>query len=133
MTIAKRAMSIENFQRQAIDPNNKTILDPYTFFMTDLPYYLRNSPGVTRRISRSTAYAPDLISYVEYGTHDFWWGICIANRMTRGEREIEPGIDFYVPSSAELNSFIVQAQKRKVGGKIVVIPKSGPTLVTYRA
>lgn len=128
-----RPMSIDNFQRTAIDPNNKTILDPYTFFMTDLPYYLRDTQGIIRKISRSTAYAPDLISWVEYGTHDLWWVLCIANLITQGEVEITPSSEFYIPPAAAIAAFVVQMQKRKAGTTIVIMPQSGPTLVTQRA
>jgi len=92
----KRSGSIENFMKLVTNPNDgKTMLDPYTFFMTDLQYSLRNTYGFSRRISRSTSQAPDLISWVEYGTHDNWWLLLLANGLASGHQDIEVGMSFF--------------------------------------
>lgn len=111
-TDINRPYSMDNFFRTAIDPNNNTILDPYTFFWTDLPYYLRDSIGQVRRIDVSKEGVPDLISYQEYGTHDLWWILSIANQMIVPEDEIAIGTNIYVPNQSDVNDFLTQINTR---------------------
>ena len=111
-TNINRPYSIDNFFKLATDPSNKTILDPYTFFWTDLPYFLRNSIGQVRRINVSKEGAPDLISYQEYGTHDLWWVLSMANQMIIPEEEIAIGTNVYIPGQGDLNNFLTQVTAR---------------------
>jgi hypothetical protein len=118
-TNINRTYSIDNFFKTAVDPNNKTILDPYTFFWTDLPYFLRNSIGQVRRIDVSKEGAPDLISYQEYGSHDLWWILSIANQMITPETELEIGTNVYIPSPGDVSNFLSQVNQRNVSLRLI--------------
>ena len=71
-TNIKRPYSMDNMFATAVDPNNKTILDPYTFLWCEFPYYLRNSFSSVMTLTIQNAGAPDLVSWTQYGTHDYW-------------------------------------------------------------
>jgi hypothetical protein len=115
----KTAMSLENFMRQATSPSGKPILDPYSFYMTDINYYMRDRQGTTRLIDRSSAGAPDLISWMQYGTHEYWWLLCLVNIIIYGEKEIIPNMLFFLPRIPDVHSFMQQFVNRRRGEKIV--------------
>jgi hypothetical protein len=105
--------------RQEKDPTGKVILDPYSFYMTDINYYIRNSIGTTRLIDRSSAGAPDLISWMEYETHDYWWLLCLVNLIIYGEKEIIPNMLFFLPRIPDVHAFMQQSVNRRKGVRIV--------------
>jgi hypothetical protein len=131
-TNVTRPYSIDNFFKTAVDPNGNTILDPYTFFWTDLPYFLRNSIGQVRRIDAAKEGVPDLISHQEYGTHDLWWILSIANQMITPDTEIEIGTNIYIPSSDDISSFLSQINQRTTQLRLIkftstpVVPQGSP-------
>jgi hypothetical protein len=110
---------MDNFFKVVTDPNGKDILDPYTFLWTDFPYYLRNSNGGVQRIDASLDGIPDLISWNNYGTHDFWWVISIANQMVTPDTEITPGMNFYLPTATDITNFYQQTVARSQQGRLV--------------
>jgi hypothetical protein len=118
-TNVSRPYSIDNFFKVVTDPNGKDILDPYTFLWTDFPYYLRNSNGAVQRIDASLDGVPDLISWDNYGTHDFWWVISIANEMVTPDTEIIPGMNLFLPSTTDITNFYQQIIARSQQGRLV--------------
>lgn len=131
-----RPYSLDNFFKVVTDPNGKDILDPYTFLWTDFPYFLRNSQGLALRIDASLEGVPDLISWDNYGTHDLWWVVCIANEMVTPDIEITPGINMFVPSGADISNFNSQTKVRLQQGRLVslrpgtFVPQSATTTQT---
>jgi len=107
-----RPYRIDNFFKVVTDPNGKDILDPYTFLWTDFPYFLRNSDGLAIRIDVSLEGVPDLISWSNYGTHDYWWIIAIANQMVTPDNEIVPGMNLFLPNTVDISNFNVQVMAR---------------------
>jgi hypothetical protein len=120
-----RQYSLDNFFQTAVDPNNNTILDPYTFFWTDLPYFLRNSIGQVRRIDASKEGVPDLISFQEYGTHDLWWVLSIANQMITPDTEIEIGTNIYIPGTDDVSNFLSKINQRSSSLRIINLTPQG--------
>lgn len=115
----KAPMSLDNFLKVSQAPDGKSILDPYTFYMTELPAALKASTGQTLRIDRSTAGVPDLISWNQYSTHDYWWMLCLVNLMIRPESQIVPGEIFFLPSLPDVDAFITSATRQARTPKIV--------------
>lgn len=116
---SNRPYCIDNFFKVVTDPNGKDILDPYTFLWTDFPYFLRNSDGLAVRIDASLEGVPDLISWDNYGTHDYWWIIAIANQMVTPDTEIVSGMNLFVPNAADINNFNAQVTARLQQGRLV--------------
>jgi hypothetical protein len=118
-TNISRPYSMDNYFNVVTDPNGKDILDPYTFLWTDFPYFLRNSQGLALRIDASLEGVPDLISWNNYGTHDLWWVIAIANQMVTPDTEIIPGMNMFVPSAGDISNFNQQLTARLQQGRLV--------------
>ena len=118
-TNINRPYSMDNYFKTAVDPNGKTILDPYTFLWTDFPYYLRNSDGLAVRINAALVGVPDLISWNTYGSHDYWWMISIANQMVNPESEIIPGMNLFVPTATDVGAFNSLVTARQQQGRLV--------------
>ena len=52
-------------------------------------------------IGQDEEQAPDLISYVEYGTEDYWWHIMAYNGLFR-YRDFTAGLSIKIPSLSEI-------------------------------
>jgi hypothetical protein len=118
-TTYRSPLSLENFMKQVKDNNGKTILDPYSFYMTDINYYTRNNTGTTRMIDRGSAGAPDLISWMEYDTHDYWWLLCLVNLIMYGDKEIIPNMLMFLPRTTDIQAFIQQSVTARKTARIV--------------
>jgi hypothetical protein len=120
---------IDHYMNKAVDPTGKEILDPYSFVVTDIHYNLRHSIGTSKLITVATAGVPDLVSWQEYRTHDYWWLILIVNKMIRGEKEMISGTTLYVPTISDLGAYIESLRRKRIGGRIVslgVTPTTTP-------
>jgi hypothetical protein len=117
-----RAFSLDNAFNTAIDPNGKTILDPYTCVWTVLPYFLRNSSGQTLRIDAKYIGVPDLVSWDFYGTHDLWWPFCIANQFIFPDKEMVSGFLVFIPKATDIQTFYSQVVQILKGDNIVAVP-----------
>ena len=118
-TNIKRPYSMDNMFATAVDPNNKTILDPYTFLWCEFPYYLRNSFSSVMTLTIQNAGAPDLVSWTQYGTHDYWWIISIANQMANPDTDMVSGINFYLPNAVDITNFLSQVNQRSQGSRLI--------------
>jgi hypothetical protein len=131
-TNISRPFSMDNFFKVATDPSGKDILDPYTFYWTDFPYFLRNSDGLAIRVDVSLEGVPDLISWAVYESHDYWWIVCIANEMVVPDVEITPGINMFIPNAGDIANFNSQLTARVQVGRLVSL-RFGAQFVTSSA
>lgn len=112
-------VGLDHFMNIETDPRGKDVLDPYSIGIYDIHYQIRNSIGVTRTVNKSVAGAPDMISWMEYRTHDYWWILSIINRLIRAEKELITGMSFFIPSLSDLVTYLQNLSRKKNEDKIV--------------
>lgn len=69
----------------------------------DEEYYMTNINDVAR---------PDLISYENYGTVDYWWVICLVNGIENPLTDITVGMRLIIPSILDIDGFQRKYKKR---------------------
>lgn len=60
-----------------------------------------SDPGLNDKyyvVTPGTEYRPDLVSYVAYGTPDFWWKILEANNI-KDIFDFKSGLNIYIPDA----------------------------------
>lgn len=75
------------------------------FIMEYQPSYYRTTAADSMR--------PDKISFTVYGVVDFWWVICLVNKITSPLTEIEEGTVLTIPNKLDIYSFQRQYRLRR--------------------
>lgn len=82
------------------------------------------STYTNHEVSQDERGAPDLISFVEYDTEDFWWHIMVYNGICR-YRDIKEGTTLRIPDYGALisatNDMMFEASKTNSTDNIAVI------------
>lgn len=64
------------------------------------------------RVSEQDILRPDLISYVNYNTKDYWWLILFYNGIVDPFSELEVGDLLYIPNLIDVYEFYKQYRQR---------------------
>lgn len=59
----------------------------------------------TYRVTYEDTMRPDLISYKVYGTVDFWWALCLVNKVNSPLVDLTEGMLLKVPNVWDLYEF----------------------------
>lgn len=100
----------QNFFNTISDPDGVPITDITSFNAGGLRQYLVGKIVTTHHVNSITAGLPDLISYVEYGSEQYWWLICLVNGVVDPINEIAAGMNLIIPTKADLDAFIKKVQ-----------------------
>jgi hypothetical protein len=67
-------------------------------------FQMKRTPGY-HRVSEEEIARPDLISYRLYGTHVYWWIICLVNAMSNPLMDLEVGDVLTIPNLLDIHDF----------------------------
>ena len=73
----------------------------------------------THQVTQDERAAPDLISFREYGTTNYWWHIIAYNQLI-SFREIVEGVVLKIPSQTEILSITTDVATRNNAEPVVV-------------
>lgn len=73
-------------------------------------------------VDQSIAYRPDYISWKSYGTTDYWWIVCFANKIIHPMRDLYPSRVIKIPSLIQITKMYQRMQAKTSNiGQIVTI------------
>jgi len=65
------------------------------------------------RVKHTDLMRPDLISYKNYGTVDFWWVICLVNDIVNPLSDFEEGQVLTIPNQLDIYNFSREFRVRR--------------------
>jgi len=119
MAIAR--YSRDNFYGTMTDTDGEVLTDPIQYEFQAFIEFMRNKDVKVRRLSESDEKIPDLISYVEYGTHEFWWVICYINKIQDPINELEAGLEIAIPFIKDIEEFRQSQASANTRGQAVIL------------
>jgi len=99
-----------------VDLRGTTITDVMSFDLFNLRSSLIGKVVGQHRVTAWTTGAPDLISWLEYGTEDYWHILCLVNGIIDPISEIVPPMVMVIPLQTDINNYIqgTNVQSRSV-------------------
>lgn len=111
----------KNFFGTMTDDNDIVLTDPIQYDFQEFLEFMRNKNVRVIRLEEHNAYAPELISYLEFGTHEFWWVICYLNKIQDPINELEPGIEIAIPFLSDIEEFRQSRTSASTRGQSVIL------------
>lgn len=100
----------QNFFSTINGPDGTPITDITSFSAGGLRQFLVGKIVTPHHVNSITAGLPDLISYLEYGSEQYWWLLCVVNGIVDPINEITIGRNLIIPDKADMDAFIKQVQ-----------------------
>jgi hypothetical protein len=120
--------SVDKVKSRSVSPNTRANFIPIVAFkwhnaMREQPYldflsakYLDSLKEITEyslyTINNAAAYRPDYISFLSYGTTDYWWLICFYNKIIHPMRDLYPSRVLKIPSVGQVTKMFQQMQEK---------------------
>lgn len=103
--------------------NNEGIVltDPIEYDFQEFIEFMRNKRVKVIRINEADEFSPDLLSYAEYGTHEFWWVICYLNKIQDPLNELQAGMEIAIPLLKDIEEFKQSRNTATTRGQSVVL------------
>lgn len=94
------------FYSTIIDPNtNETVLDIMSFKFSDLFNFIKDKSAIVYTITEAEEYQADLISFNNYGTEQYWWIVCLVNKITDPLTQLYAGKVLAIPDLGDVEEF----------------------------
>ena len=94
-------MNRTNFYNEVTIFNTKEL----DFLHNSLTGFEMNYDPSYYRVTQVDIMRPDLISYKNYGTVDFWWIICLVNGIENPLDDLEEGQILKIPNQFDIFNF----------------------------
>lgn len=101
--------------------NGLELTDPIDWDFREFIEFMRNKNVKIIRLQEANAYAPELLSYLEYGTHEYWWIICYLNKIQDPINELEPGLQIAIPFLSDIEEFRQSRISSSTRGQSVIL------------
>jgi hypothetical protein len=95
---------------QTVIINGSTELDLLSSLFKDFKNFIKNKFVNIYTVNEDTENSADLISYKNYGIHDYWWLICELNNITDPLTELVRGKQLAIPNISDINLYIQSKQ-----------------------
>lgn len=110
-----------NFFGTSVNNDGVEVLDPIDFEFQSFIEFMRSKKVKRKRISESLAGAPDLISYQEYGDHQYWWVIVYINEISDPMNELVAGLEIAIPQLKDIEEFRQSRISASTRGEAVIL------------
>ena len=111
----------KNFFSTQTDNNGNVSTDPVSFELREIFEFFKTKQVKLRRISESEEASPELISYQEYDTHEYWWIICYLNKIQDPINNLEAGTLLAIPSLSDIEEFRQANLSGQTRGETVIL------------
>jgi hypothetical protein len=111
----------KNFFTTQTDNNGVVSTDPVSFDFREIFEFFKTKQVKLRRISEAEEAAPELISYQEYGTHQYWWVIMYLNKLQDPINELTAGTLIAIPSLSDVEEFRQANLSGQTRGETVIL------------
>ena len=88
------------------DRSGMEILDLSSFRYRDIRRFIPATAFRSYQVRSDETGSPDMISYRVYGTHDYWWVICIINGVTDPFSQFPAGTVLQLPSRFSIEQYL---------------------------
>ena len=92
--------------------NTDTSAYELDFLWSNMNKFVMDFPPTYYRTSNQDIKRPDLISYRFYGTIDYWWVICLVNKIDSPLEDIAMGTMIQIPNKVDIYNFVRKYQIR---------------------
>jgi len=103
------------------DMNGDPFPDVLSLPFLDLKGFVINKIGRQHVISDNTAQQIDLISFLMYGDHQYWWLLMILNSIQDMFTELTTGKTIAIPQQSDIEAFYQNIRSSAQKGTVVVI------------
>jgi len=111
-----------NFYGSVVDPNGRTIIDPINFSFSEFYNFIKDKEALIHRVTEDQEAMPDLISFINYNSENYWWIICFINKISDPLTELPPGKILGIPLLNDIEEYFqIQRSKNNSNGQIVNI------------
>ncbi|NNK83727.1 MAG: hypothetical protein HKO92_11440 [Flavobacteriaceae bacterium] len=119
--MAKPSYNRTNFFDTQTDNNGIVSSDPIAFDFKEFFEFMRTKRIKQRRISESEEGAPDLISFQEYGSEQYWWVIMLINKIQDPINELTAGTLLAIPRLSDVEEFRQSRISAQTRGQTVIL------------
>ena len=88
------------------DASGMRVLDLSSFRYRDIHRFIPATALRSYQVRSDETGSPDMISYRVYGTHDYWWVICILNGITDPFSQFPAGTIIQLPSRFSIEQYL---------------------------
>ena len=119
--MTQQAYNRANFFGTQTDNSGTISTDPVAFDFVEFFEFMRTKRVKQRRISAAEEGSPDLISFQEYGSEQYWWVIMFINKIQDPINELTAGTLIAVPLLRDVEEFRQSRISAQTRGQAVIL------------